>query len=503
MLTDVHQTQLYYYHSKFGAAVKKCLVKVHISAPTDVYEHLHTIPGRFLSRTSSNSHGSCETAYLSPYQDDGAPSVHQIHMSCTGSRLRMQTEPDHYPLQNIADVTFYFHKAKVFSTQPPGRYSLLHLPLYAPLNGKRKDLKWGPLQEAAICNAKNPLSTTAALTFPVPHAPLLCTDASDVTIGTVPEVNSSPHPLAFFRRKLSKVASGYSTFNRELLAVHSGVCHVCYFLGGTPFVIHTDHMPLVHAFTRQSDACSARQCRPFSNVAKYNCTVQHVPGKMTPVVDTLQEIHWTLFTWDWIATPCQKFIEKIRSTKHVRHPAHPSVGRTSLSTTPTPPFSLMSVLVDLDHGYLLPCADRSTTFTSKLWTSLANLLCITLHQTTAYNPAANCMVQRFYCTLKAALMSCLKDSNWFTQLSWVLMGLRTTLIDVLDDWMVVHGETLTSVTSSNNLQHLRHIVGKFTPCPQTYKPPAKQQILTDLHSKTHVFLHNDSSKPFPCVPSYA
>ncbi|XP_068240215.1 uncharacterized protein [Palaemon carinicauda] len=31
-------------------------------------------------------------------------------------RLNMQTEPDHYLLPNIADVTSYLHKAKVFST---------------------------------------------------------------------------------------------------------------------------------------------------------------------------------------------------------------------------------------------------------------------------------------------------------------------------------------------------------------------------------------------------
>ncbi|XP_068233385.1 uncharacterized protein [Palaemon carinicauda] len=35
--------------------------------------------------------------------------------------------------------------------------------------------------------------------------------------------------------------------------------------------------------------------------------------------------------------------------------------------------------------------DRGTTFTSKLWTSLVNLLVIPLHQTAAYNPAAHGM----------------------------------------------------------------------------------------------------------------
>ncbi|XP_068246877.1 uncharacterized protein [Palaemon carinicauda] len=77
-------------------------------------------------------------------------------------------------------------------------------------------------------------------------------------------------------------------------------------------------------------------------------------------------------------------------------------------------------------------SDRGTTFTSQLWTPLANLMDITLHQTTAYNPAANGMVESFHCTLKVALMSRCKDSNLFTQLPWVLQGLKTNLKEARD-----------------------------------------------------------------------
>ncbi|XP_068238402.1 uncharacterized protein [Palaemon carinicauda] len=83
--------------------------------------------------------------------------------------------------------------------------------LSAFLKGKPKDLKWGPLQEAAFCNAKNALSTAAALTFPMPYALLLLsTDASNVTIGSVLKqvVNGLPCPLG---------ESIYSTSDCELL----------------------------------------------------------------------------------------------------------------------------------------------------------------------------------------------------------------------------------------------------------------------------------------------
>ncbi|XP_068205299.1 uncharacterized protein [Palaemon carinicauda] len=124
-------------------------------------------------------------------------------------------------------------------------------------------------------------------------------------------------------------------------------------------------------------------------------------------------------------------------------------------------------------------SDRGTTFTSKLWTSLANLLGIILPQTTVYKPAANGLVEDFHRTLKAALKSHCKDYSWFTQLSWVLLGLRTTPKDALDvsaagmvygDGLVVHPEFFPSATSSDNLKRLRHNVERFTLHCQTYKP---------------------------------
>ncbi|XP_068247713.1 uncharacterized protein [Palaemon carinicauda] len=122
----------------------------------------------------------------------------------------MQKEQDHLPFPKIADVTSYFHKAKVFSTlyllkgyyQVPlnpedifktsittlfGVYtfnfsaliykntSIIYascstychhfllaitanlVSLYATLKGKPEDLKWCPRQEVALHNAKNAL----------------------------------------------------------------------------------------------------------------------------------------------------------------------------------------------------------------------------------------------------------------------------------------------------------------------------------------------------------
>ncbi|XP_068203738.1 uncharacterized protein [Palaemon carinicauda] len=151
--------------------------------------------------------------------------------------------------------------------------------------------------------------------------------------------------------------------------------------------------------------------------------------------------------------------------------------------TPTPPSSKTSVL---GYHFHLSIVDI-----------ISNHLVINLHQTTAYNPAAYGMIERFHHLLKPALMSNCKDSHWFTQLPWVLLGLRTTPKDALDvsaaemvygDQSVVLPNFCWSATSSDNLQRPRHVVGKFTPYRQTYKQQAKQHILTDLHLATHIFL---------------
>ncbi|XP_068237039.1 uncharacterized protein [Palaemon carinicauda] len=136
-------------------------------------------------------------------------------------------------------------------------------------------------------------------------------------------------------------------------------------------------------------------------------------------------------------------------------------------------------------------SDRGTTFTSKFWTSLANILGISLLQTTSYKAAANGMVEHFQHTVKAALMSLCKDSNWFTLLPWVVLEIRTTPKDTPDvsaaemvygDLLVVTARFFPYSTFSDDLQRIYHVVGKFTPCSQTYKPPVKHHMLTDLHS---------------------
>ena len=70
-------------------------------------------------------------------------------------------------------------------------------------------------------------------------------------------------------------------------------------------------------------------------------------------------------------------------------------------------------------------SDREPQFTSKLWTSMAELLGTQLHHTTSYHPQANGLVERFHHHLKSALQARLTGPSWTQELPWVLLGIRT------------------------------------------------------------------------------
>ena len=76
-------------------------------------------------------------------------------------------------------------------------------------------------------------------------------------------------PLAFFSRKLSSAKLNYSTYDRELLAIHHDIRHFRAFLEGWPFTVWTDHQPLTFALGLKTDRHFARQSRALSLISEY------------------------------------------------------------------------------------------------------------------------------------------------------------------------------------------------------------------------------------------
>ena len=165
-------------------------------------------------------------------------------------------------------------------------------PLFAAAAGKKKTeaVPWTPQLEAAFKTSKRALATATMLVYPSMQAPTaLTTDASDTGVGAVLEqfLEGKWKPLAFFSRRFRTPETKYSTFDRELLAVHLAIRHFRFFLEGRSFTIFTDHKPLTLAIKKSTDPQSARQGRHLAAIAEYSTDIQHVAGKANPVADAL------------------------------------------------------------------------------------------------------------------------------------------------------------------------------------------------------------------------
>ncbi|XP_066964188.1 uncharacterized protein [Macrobrachium rosenbergii] len=110
--------------------------------------------------------------------------------------------------------------------------------------------------------------------------------------------------------------------------------------------------------------------------------------------------------------------------------------------------------------------DRGPAFLSELWSALARLLGTTHHTTTAYNPAANGLVERFHKSLKPSLMASCTAEDWKYQLPWVLLGLRTApsapsaAEKTYGESLVVPGKLVTEDRHNPSVQRLCDMVSK-------------------------------------------
>ena len=75
------------------------------------------------------------------------------------------------------------------------------------------------------------------------------TDASEVALGgALLQEHSSGTliPVADFSRALTKRERGYSTYDREAIAIRDTLHRFRHYLLGRPFLVRTDHKPLVY-----------------------------------------------------------------------------------------------------------------------------------------------------------------------------------------------------------------------------------------------------------------
>ena len=167
-------------------------------------------------------------------------------------------------------------------------------PLYSMMKPAKKGqsitLVWTPECDAAFLAARTALAEVSPLHFPTPDAVTsIATDASDTGLGAVLQqlIDGAWKPLAFFSKKLSAAERNYSTFDRELLAIHKAVKHFRYFVEGRDFHIFTDHKPLTTIFINNKATYSPRQLRHVDFISQFTTDIRFIRGEDNAPADAL------------------------------------------------------------------------------------------------------------------------------------------------------------------------------------------------------------------------
>lgn len=149
---------------------------------------------------------------------------------------------------------------------------MLQAPLYDPsatIKNKDGPLVWSLKPEPLSLPLGRHFADTVPLVHPKPDAVLrLSTDASPAISAVLEQAaeNGSWEPLGFFSRKLIPPQSRYSTYDRELLAAYAAAArHFLHAIAGRKTILRSDHKPLVHIFSTESDnTCDRKFVPPIS-----------------------------------------------------------------------------------------------------------------------------------------------------------------------------------------------------------------------------------------------
>ena len=159
--------------------------------------------------------------------------------------------------------------------------------------------------------------------------------------------------------------------------------------------------------------------------------------------------------------------------------------------------------------------DRGRQFTSTLWLELAEFLGAKLLHTTSYHPSSNGMIERVHRTLKTALRTQENPTRWYSNLGFVLLGIRASVKQdlgfstseiTIGKPLRIPGQLLSNEDEpTHSLSEYRQHLIQYLRTLRSTEPrhPSSRQAYLDnaLQSCTHVFIRKPPSKP-PLAPAY-
>ena len=151
---------------------------------------------------------------------------------------------------------------------------------------------WGPEQDAAFIKVKELLTSAPVLHFSRFHKPFIIhVDVSDCGVGAFlaqKEDNGELAITAYFSKRFTSSHQHYSATQKERLAVVLAVTHWRSYVWGRHFVCVTDHSALRYLYSMQDT--SNMLIRWAIALQSYDFTVEHKPGKLNIILDTLSRL---------------------------------------------------------------------------------------------------------------------------------------------------------------------------------------------------------------------
>ena len=151
---------------------------------------------------------------------------------------------------------------------------------------------WGPAQDAAFIKVKELLTSAPVLHFPRFHKPFIIhVDASDCGVGAFlaqKDDNGELAIIAYFSKRFTSSQQHYSATQKECLAVVLAVTHWRPYIWGRHFVCITDQSALRYLYSMQDT--SNMLTRWAIALQSYDFTVEHKPGKLNIIPDTLSRL---------------------------------------------------------------------------------------------------------------------------------------------------------------------------------------------------------------------
>ena len=173
--------------------------------------------------------------------------------------------------------------------------SMKAAPLSRLTGGKaREKVEWTNEMKEAFEALKNDMAKNIELAFPdfreSANRLELFVDASGTGAGAclTQRQGEDDRIISFASMIFSPAQRRYSTIERELVGLRWGIKTFRVFLYGSPFVLHTDHKPLL--FLHNMRMVDSRLARTLEDISEYNFEIRYCPGNKNILADALSRV---------------------------------------------------------------------------------------------------------------------------------------------------------------------------------------------------------------------